>query len=109
MHSQVSCEKIPIGITWTRRSGNVLLTHIGMSGHPGGDSTDGGARERPVFPARSADVWRGRAMPSGQGASRWLLPGGQRGLSAAVLAPGGGGRMKIAWRRARGLGRLRRR
>ncbi len=50
-------------------------------------------------------------VPSGQGASRWLLPGGQRGLSAAVLARVRGGRIKVivAWRRARRLGRLCRR
>jgi hypothetical protein len=50
-------------------------------------------------------------VPGGLGASRWLLPGGQRGLSAAVLARVRGGRIKVivAWRRARRPGRLCRR
>ena len=82
---------------------------IGMSEHPGGDCAGGGARERPIFAARSAGVRRGRPVPGGQGASRWMLPGGQRGPSAAVLARVRGGRIKVAWRRARELERLRRR
>ena len=50
-------------------------------------------------------------VPGGQGASRWLLPGGRRGRSAAVLARVRGGRIKVivAWRRARRPGRLCRR
>jgi len=117
------------------------------SEHAGSDCAGGGARERRVFPARSAGLpwaawapatarsrlsWvcargaagpvaaltrspgrarRGRPVPGGQDASRWLLPGGQRGLCAAVRARGRGGRIKVAvaWQRARGLGRLRRR
>ena len=52
-----------------------------------------------------------RPRAGGQGTSRWLLPGGQRGLSAAALARVRGGCIKviIAWRRARRLGRLCRR
>ena len=50
---------------------------------------------------------RGRPVPGGQDASRWLLPGGQPGLPAAVLARMRGGRIEVAvaWRRARGLRR----
>lgn len=40
-------------------------------------------------------------VPSGQGASRWLLPGGQRGLSAAALARVRGGRIKVIVARRR--------
>jgi hypothetical protein len=35
------------------------------------------------------------SVPGGQGASRWLLPGGRRGLSAAALARVGGGRIEV--------------
>ena len=112
------------------------------TGWAGGD-----ARERPVFPARSAGLpWavlgtgggavqprpgsvpvvlpgrrqvraahgpaRGVApCPVARGASRWLVPGGRRGLSAAAAARARGGRIEVivAWRRARRLGRLCRR
>jgi len=101
---------------------------------------DGDARERPVFrpgqPACRRQSWAlatvcaggaagpvaalarapGRRaawphVPGGQGTSRWLLSGGQRGLSAAALARVRGGRIKVivAWWRARRPGRLCRR
>ncbi len=41
------------------------------------------ARPTAVLAAHRADARRG-PVPGGQGASRWLLPGGQRGLSAAA-------------------------
>jgi len=65
----------------------------------------------PPLPAHRADARRGRPVPGGQGASRWLPPGGQPGLSAAVLARTRGSHIKVAvaWRRTRGRGRLRRR
>jgi hypothetical protein len=104
----------------------------------------GDARERPVFPARSAgSPWtvlgagdvavqprpgsvpvvlpgRWQSLPltgrraawpraGGQGASRWLLPGGQRGLSAAAPGAQRPRKLIVAWRRARRLGRLCRR
>ena len=49
-------------------------------------------------------------MCGGRGASRWLLPGGQPGLPAALPARGRGGRIEVAvaWRRARELHQLRR-
>ena len=49
-------------------------------------------------------------VPSGQRASRRLLSGGQRGLSAAMARVRGGRiNVTVAWRRARRLGRLCRR
>jgi hypothetical protein len=50
-------------------------------------------------------------VPGGQGTSRWLMPGGQRGLPAAAPARARGGRIKVivAWQPARRLGRLCRR
>jgi hypothetical protein len=45
----------------------------------------------------------------GQGASRWLLPGRQRGLSAAAPGARRPHKVIVAWRRARRLGRLCRR
>jgi hypothetical protein len=104
----------------------------------------GDARERPVFPARSAgSPWtvlgtgdvavqprpgsvpgvllgRWQSLPltgrraawpraGAQGASRWLLPGGQRGLSAAAPGARRPHKVIVVWRRARRLGRLCRR
>ena len=79
---------------------------------------DGAVRPRPgpvpvVLPAGGESVpLAGRArgvgpVPGGQGAWRWLLPGGRRGLSAAALARARGGRIKVivAWQRARRLRR----
>ncbi len=64
----------------------------------------------PPFQAHWTGARRGRPVCGGQGASRWLLPGGQPGLPAAVPGPGARRRIEVAvaWRRARELGRLRR-
>ena len=120
------------GCSQARRIRTVSSPLTGMRRETG--CADGDARERPVFPARSAGLPGGRLgrrrrsgpvrsgvcacgaagpagspcrspgrraarppVPGGQGASRWLWPGGQRGLSAA--APG-------ARRRHRGHRRL---
>ena len=65
----------------------------------------------PPLPAYRAGARRRRPVPGGRGASRWLVPEGQRGLSPAALARVRDGRIKVAvaWRRARRLDRLRRR
>jgi hypothetical protein len=64
----------------------------------------------PPLQAHRAGARSGRPVCGGRGASRWLLPGGQPGLPAALLARGRGGRIEVAvaWRRARELRQLRR-
>jgi hypothetical protein len=98
-------------MTWL--SGPISRLTAGRVGHQrrSGPATSGVCAvvlpgRRQSLPLR-ADARRGPPVPSGQGASRWLLPGRQRGLSAAALARVRGGRIKVivAWRRARRLGR----
>ena len=62
-----------------------------------------GPRGRP-YKAHWTGARRGRPVCGGQGASRWLLPGGQPGLRAAVPARGARRRIEVAvaWRRAPG-------
>ena len=105
-----------------RRRGNDLsfrpgqpLT-VGSLGHrrrsgpaTSGVCARGAAGPAAVLAAHRADARRG-PVPGGQGASRWLLPGGQRGPSAAARRVRGGRiEVIVAWRRARRLGRLCRR